>query len=282
VGFDGSTSFPLPVPAAEDATSTRSRAADVLREVTRGGLAGLLGGILMGGVGGRVAMRLAALLSPDSVGRLTENGNPIGTISLAGSIGVVVFDGLLFGIVAGVVWVVVSPWLPRGERVRMCLTAALAVGLAGLFLVSAENDDFVVLSNNGPIVSVLLVLVALVGATVAWLDGRLDRRLPPSAGHPGATGAYVLVGLVGLALVPASVGFYVTTNGCGCSAPPVSTAVGLLVAGSATVAWWGMRLTTDRSRPPSIVTWVGRSGVVVAGAAGLVRVASEAVAILAA
>ena len=44
-------------------------------------------GLLVAGIGGRLVMRLAALLVPDSVGRFTENGNVIGTITLDGEVG---------------------------------------------------------------------------------------------------------------------------------------------------------------------------------------------------
>jgi len=44
---------------------------EILREITRGGVAGLIAGVLVAGVGGRLVMRLAALLVPESAGSLT-------------------------------------------------------------------------------------------------------------------------------------------------------------------------------------------------------------------
>ena len=88
------------------------RFGDIARDMARGGLAGLAVGVVVGGLGGRVVMRLAALLVPDSAGRFTENGNQIGTITLAGSVGLIVFAGLVVGLAVGIVWVTVSPWIP--------------------------------------------------------------------------------------------------------------------------------------------------------------------------
>jgi len=48
---------------------------DAFRDITRGGLAGLIVGVLLAGIGGRVVMRLAALLVPAADGAFTENGN---------------------------------------------------------------------------------------------------------------------------------------------------------------------------------------------------------------
>ena len=42
----------------------RWRSGAVLRDIARGGFAGLIVGVLVGGIGGRVAMRLAAIAVP--------------------------------------------------------------------------------------------------------------------------------------------------------------------------------------------------------------------------
>ena len=85
----------------------------ILRDIARGGLAGLAVGIVVGGIGGRLAMRLIALLIPESTGRFTENGARIGDITLGGTFALLLFGGVFAGIFVGTIWVVVSPWLPR-------------------------------------------------------------------------------------------------------------------------------------------------------------------------
>jgi hypothetical protein len=88
-----------------------SRTGEVLRDIARGGISGVLAGIVVGGLGGRLVMRIAALLHPDAVGALTENGNRIGDITLGGTLTLVRF-GIISCAMAGAVWVIVSPWIP--------------------------------------------------------------------------------------------------------------------------------------------------------------------------
>ena len=84
----------------------------LLRDVFRGGLAGVIAGVICLGVGSRVVMRVAALLDPDQHGRLTDNGNVIGAITFEGTLELVIFVGIFGGLAAGVVWVLVRDWLP--------------------------------------------------------------------------------------------------------------------------------------------------------------------------
>src|SRR5215203_2949994 len=87
----------------------------IQRDIARGGLTGAIVGLVGGGIGGRIVMRLAALLVPESAGSLTENGNPIGEITLGGTLGIGLF-GLIAGVLAATFWVMVSPWLGVGLR----------------------------------------------------------------------------------------------------------------------------------------------------------------------
>src|SRR3990172_4984154 len=108
--------------AAASPAPTRSvilvRIVDVLRDIARGGLAAALAGIVVLGLGGRVVMRIAAAVNPDATGLRTEAGEVVGVVTAQGSLGLLVFGGLASGIVAGIVWVVVSPWIPGPARAR--------------------------------------------------------------------------------------------------------------------------------------------------------------------
>ena len=64
---------------------------DIFRDIARGGITGLIVGLVGVGIGGRIVMRLAALLVPELVGEFTENGFRIGDITPGGSLGLVVF-----------------------------------------------------------------------------------------------------------------------------------------------------------------------------------------------
>ena len=116
------------------AAAERARARDlvpaneILREITRGGLAGLIAGIFVAGIGGRLVMRLAALLVPESAGNLTENGNRIGDITAGGTFALILFVGLFFGVAAGSLWVVLRPWLPTTSSARALVSVPIAGG----------------------------------------------------------------------------------------------------------------------------------------------------------
>ena len=244
-------------------------AGEIIRDIARGGLVGLVVGVVVASFGGRVVMRIAALAVPTATGAFTENGNAIGTISFDGTIGLVVFGGLVFGLAAGVVWVAISPWIPGTGLRRALLTMPIAIGLAGFFLVDGGNSDFIVLRHDPVVVGLLLALVALVGFAIAWGDGLLDRRLPPSGDGPSpATLAYALLTAVGLVFLPLVMSIYFSEAG----STPV--AIALLATGSVTVVWWALRLRGHRE-PPRAVVVAGRVTLLAAVAIGFVVLVPE-------
>ena len=99
---------------------TRFEAAvSVLRDIVRSALTGLIVGVVVLGPGGRIVMRLAALLDPSSAGRATENGNRIGAITLEGTAVLIIFGGLIVGLAMSVVWVAIQEWIP-GRSLGAC------------------------------------------------------------------------------------------------------------------------------------------------------------------
>lgn len=254
--------------------------ADVFREIARGGLAGVFAGVVVGGIGGRIAMRIAALANPQATGLLTENGEVVGEITFNGTLAVLLFGGLAAGVLAGFLWVVLRPWIPGSGRRRIAVSAMIAIALGGFGLVQASNPDFAILDPDGPLIAMLLALVALVGGTVAWLDGWLDRRLPrPSAAGNRWAIAYALIAALGLVFAaPLAMATYFGAN----VRPEGFAAMGLAIAtgGLATFAWWVIRGRTDRSEPPASLLVVGRSALVVAVAIGGWTLVADGVAIL--
>lgn len=235
---------------------------EVLRDITRGGLAGLIVGVLLAGVGGRLAMRFAALMVPESVGAVTENGNVIGSITVGGTVGLVVFVGLLFGAVAGSLWVTISPWLPASGTARAVLAIPIAIGLGSRGLIDDGNPDFAILERDPLVIGSLVVLVALFGPALVLADGWLDRRLPhPRSGDAGIVAGYRLLAGVGVLLtvllvVPMFLGSDLLVAG-----------LALVVVGVSTLAAWRFRIA--RQPPPAWLGLVARGGLVVATFAGL-------------
>lgn len=242
---------------------------EIPRDIARGGMAGAIVGIVVAGVGGRIVMRLAALVVPGATGALTENGNRIGDITLSGSLGLLLFAGLFFGVSAGTVWVVVSPWIPGVGLARAILAMPIAVALGTLGLIRSENRDFSVLGHDPTVVAMLIALVALIGLSIALVDGWLDRRLPhATSARTGAAMLYVIVTLLGAVLVlPLVVSGYFA---------PESRWVGiaLVVIGLATVYRWVLRFR-GHPRPTTILTIAGRTALLAAVVLGFAAAVPE-------
>ena len=238
------------------------------RDIARGGLAGLVVGIVVGGIGGRVVMRLAALLVPAADGLPTENGNRIGDITVGGSLALILFVGLFVGATAGTVWVVVRPWLPGSGIVRALATAVVAISVGTFALIEGDNLDFLILRHDPLVVGSLVGLVGLAGLAVSFLDEWLDRRLPAAPSlQSTAAWTYATIGILGMFLVPLVVGAYL-----GGDMRPAG--VGLVVVGLATLAWWALRFR-GATRPPGSLDIVARVALAATVLAGLAIQAPE-------
>ena len=97
-------------------------------------VAGTVSGLLVTGAGGRLAMRLLAVTSPEATGRLTEAGANVGEMTVEGTIGYLVFGALPFAFASTALYLLVAPWLPRGRL------AGPVFGLAA-FVVTAPFID---------------------------------------------------------------------------------------------------------------------------------------------
>ncbi|MEO8273144.1 MAG: hypothetical protein ABI620_03680 [Chloroflexota bacterium] len=236
----------------------------MLRDVARGGIAGVIAGTIVGGVGGRIAMSIAAILNPQAAGSFTEAGEVVGRFTLQGTLALMLFGGLGAGIAAGVLWVVISPWVPWTGARRAILVMPIAVALGSFFLIESGNRDFVILGPAPAILALLILLVALVGAAVSWLDEWLDRRLPLPGAKPGrALLAYAVVAVLGLA--PLLFTFNAFFSASFADSPrPLGIGPALLVCGVATVILWASRVRTGRQDVPPAVLAAGRIGLVAA------------------
>jgi hypothetical protein len=71
------------------------------------------------GAGGRLVMRLLAVTAgPDTEGRVTEAEQVVGRITVDGTLGVVVFTALLFGLASGFVDLLLHRRLGRWPGLR--------------------------------------------------------------------------------------------------------------------------------------------------------------------
>lgn len=252
-------------PAAMEAAAVEHPGFDVLREMARGGLAGLLVGIVVGGIGGRLLMRGAALLEPKAAGLRTENDNVIGSITFDGTLALLIFSGLLTGVIIGSLWVVIRPWLPRRPVLRALVAIPIAVAMGTTLLIQDTNPDFIILRRNLVVVAALVALVALTGPSMVLAEFVLDRLLPVVRRRGPALIAYAVVDAVGALLVLVLVvPLYLLS-------PLAIAGFAFVIAGIGSVAHWVGRLR-GRAEPP----WIAP---VARGALGIGTLAGLAVAI---
>jgi hypothetical protein len=241
----------MTAPAAERSTPVAAYA--IVRDIARGGLAGLVAGLVVAGVGGRIAMRVAALLVPAASGQFTENGNRIGEITVGGSLALIVFVGLLAAVAFGVAWVVVSPWLPRSTLGRGLVPIPAAIALGAFGLVNGTNPDFDVLGHDPRVVGALLALIALIPPVLALVDRWLEARLPHADDvESGAMRGYLLLVVTGAILG----GLLIAPMLVDRRSQPFAATV--LVLGVLTLLWWRERLA-GRAEPSGWLTSAARA-----------------------
>jgi len=248
-----------------EASATSDPGIDIIRDIARSGLAGLLVGFVVAGFGSRLAMRVAALLVPQATGLTTENGFPIGQITLQGSLGLLLFGGVVATIFLAATWVVIAPWLPRrlGRRVLVTIPIAIAFGTSAL--VDARNPDFSVLRRDPLVVTTLVLLIAALGPAMTVVDAWLDRVLPRPVTWTGAAMGYASLSAIGALLATALV--------LQAAFDPRGRAFGLtmLGLGVCTFAWWVARTRGDTVPGRSLqrVAWVVLSAGTLLGLATL-------------
>ncbi|NNL12809.1 MAG: hypothetical protein HKO82_03870, partial [Acidimicrobiia bacterium] len=99
------------------ARGTRARLMEIARHSAIVGIAGVVAGVIVGGIGGRILMRISAVAAPDHVmGASTEGGNRVGEITLGGTLGLIIFVGIGFGVVGAIAFLISAPWLSRAGR----------------------------------------------------------------------------------------------------------------------------------------------------------------------
>ena len=141
---------------------------------------GVAAGIAIAGAGGRLAMRLMAVTSPDAAqGVETEAQETVGRITAGGSAGFVLFTALFFGLATGVIYLLIRRWLPGGRL------GGLVYGLLLLVLFStridplrADNRDFDIVGPSGVALAAFGALVVVHGMAVAAIAARYAAALP--------------------------------------------------------------------------------------------------------
>lgn len=209
---------------------------------------GVIAGLLVPGLGGRLLMRITAATSAPSVqGRLTEAGERIGEITLGGTVGFLLFVGLLGGLTAAVVYPFVRRWLPRSAGWAGLVVAGPLLGIVGVAdPLSPRNIDFLLLTPRWLAVLLIVLVAVLFAVTFTSLAARLDAGLPPLDRRPSSILAHASL---------------VTAIG-----PPVAIATAAYVGGCALLAGRTSELVRLRQRLRRVATAVVAVVVVASGA----------------
>lgn len=252
-------------------TATRSAAGTVAARTAAVALSGAIAGILVAGVGGRLVMRIAALLDPSARGRITEAGEVVGRFTLEGTIGLVLFVGLSGGLLVAISWSIVSPWLPTARAARRASAFVVAAALGSRFGIDGDNIDFRILDPAWLQAALFVVLAGTAGLVAAWLEPRFITRWSSPGRTRTVFGWLVLAGGVLLA-VPFATLFF-SEDACGCAGLPWYVGAIVVLLG---VLWVVQLVSELRARPePPWLPVAGRALVVLATVAGFVHLAGE-------
>jgi len=151
-----------------------------LRSVLIGLVSGMGAGLFVAGAGGRLAMRLLAETSSETVqGRITEAQAKIGDITVGGTIALFIFGGIFSGLVSGLLYMALRRWLPTGRLGGLCLGLILLIALAPMIdPIRSDNIDFDLVGPGWLALTVFAALAILHGFTVVALAGRYSRNVP--------------------------------------------------------------------------------------------------------
>ena len=208
----------------------------VARHVGAASLAGIVAGVLVGGLLGRVIMRISGFMAgPALAGVHTENGNVVGDITLAGTIALIMFVGLPSGILGGLLYALLEPWLGRLRPWHGLAYGLALLATAGFTFLDPVNFDFRRFGVPVLNVAMFAALFVLFGAATAWLFERV-REL-----RAGATGVARAVDVLAwLALLLAGLVVLLFLGGAAGLEPILAIVVVAVLLVPAIVRWRGL------------------------------------------
>jgi hypothetical protein len=226
-------------------------------------------------------MRFSSFIADEAAqGRTTEAGFTVGEVTFGGTVGLIIFVGILFGLFGAVFYVVLFPWLMwagtwRGVAFGVTMFAA---GSAMSDVMNTDNIDFFILKNEPILVGVIFLLFIGFGAVIDWMYRIIDRYAPEPTRDVNA--AYYVFSALGLIFVGGAFVALFTGDLCDCD-PPIGVAWSMTIAAVGTVTWWVSRLATRSPKwlnnAAAVIGYVGTVGVLVFG---LIRALSDAAEII--
>jgi MFS family permease len=262
--------------AVRPSTWDQKLLAEAIRHMAIIGIAGLIAGVLIGGVGGRVFMRLSAVIAPDRAGAITENGAVVGEITVGGTIAFILFIGIFAGGFGAVIYTISEPWLAWAGPMQGLVFGAFLLATGSVAVFDPGNPDFRILDNDPRNVIMLIVLHLSFGVVLFAVLPGLARRLPtvdeqrPIDSIPGYI-AMVMGGILLLLLVLANLFF---AGICECDPPRL---MGLFVIGMvlSTAAYRVAQVARPDDHTSRSILMVGYLSTIGAFVTGSIRAVSD-------
>ena len=208
----------------------------VARHLGLGSFAGLIAGVVVGGLLGRIVMRISGFMAgPALAGVHTENGNVVGDITFPGTLALITFVGLPSGLVGGVLYALLEPWLRRLRPWHGLAYGIALLATAGFIFLDPVNFDFRRFGVPAVNVVMFAALFVLFGVATAWL---FDRLGAVRAGSGTAARAVEIIAW--LALVPAVLAVVLFLGGAAGLDPLLAIVVLAVLLVPAIVRWRGL------------------------------------------
>ena len=168
--------------------------------------AGITAGLSIIGCGGRLAMRLLAVTAGDDAqGRITEAEEVVGEVTVDGTIGFVVFNGIFGGVVGAAVYLLIRRLLPPRWAGGLAFGAGLLAVLGTTIdPLRDENPDFDLVGPGWVSVLAFTALALGFGVVLSGFAARLSAWLPLPSTERSTVLRYLPIALI------AAVGFTLT------------------------------------------------------------------------
>lgn len=233
------------VVALHELPTREARLMEFFRHLVAIGAAAVVTGIVVGGIGSRLFMLVARLLAPERVGVVTENGNRVGEVTFGGTMGLVVFVGILTAMALGVTAAAAEPWLRWVGRLEGIAVGVLVLLLFSPVVLDPENFDFFVLGHQAINVAMIVALFVVGGVGTVWLRDRFLAIFPREEQLNAATAVYALLASLGAAAL--AVMFLLLGFGGGAGESLLVASLLAALSGCALAAWgawvWGVPAT---------------------------------------
>ena len=257
-------------------TSRWTTVAELVREFAVGGLAGVVSGFLVAGVGGRLVMRLIALVAPDDrIGLMTEGGDVVGEVTFGGTVAFLGFVGLGFGVFGATMLVAMWPWLSRWSRhLRPLGLGLFALGAGGGGVIEPDNIDFPVSGNEMFSVLLLGSLFIVWGYAAVWFRSVFEKRFASDSRR--WTIAYAVISVIGIPLylgLPATLFDEITNT-------PTVVAISVAVLYLCAIGLWALKVWANGAAITKTIRTIGYAAIAVVLIVGLATVVTDAITII--